>query len=326
MLVRTTFPHQFFAITSPIDDRYVILAGGLDPLNGQRSAFQASVACFDYLDGCIVWQNDVKKSHPFRAVACTDQVAAAVLPSNFVRCPKGLFLFDRTNGEALTANHVESGWNFGRVDTCQNRLCFSWASNLKSHLRVIAQRGGTLEEMVFPYDSTDGGKIIENVFAIDEQDYLAIFRFVASAGDKHVSYSIERWSMNGNAPQWTTITRLDNAVRNGSVLLTWTSTGPQLDVEIFSIANGTRQVAFKLGLPDVVTITPIDAESYAVLAVSGAFVMDIAAKCLKQLAGMNDNDFQDLGALAVDARAGKLLVVTAGNFQRPATHLFQLDL
>jgi hypothetical protein len=42
---------------------------------------------------------------------------------------------------------------------------------------------------------------------------------------------------------------------------------------------------------------------------------------------MNDRDFLDWGAMAVDARAGKLLVVTTGNIQCPGTkNLFQLDL
>jgi hypothetical protein len=273
----------------------------------------------------MVWQTDIEKSHPFHAVACTREVVGAMLPFNFVRCPKGLFQFDLASGEALpAANHEVLGWKIDHVDACQNRLSFSWVVNETSHLRVVKERDGTIHERTFPNHSMGVDKTTERVFAIDEQDHLAIFSFVKG---HDVARSIERWSMDGDAPQWTAQTLSSNAVRNDSVLLMWRTSDKKLSIEVFTIDSGERLESLRLTLADVVSVAPIDAHCYALLAYSGVYIIDLReTQRLTRLPGAYHDALLDWGYLAVDARAGKLLVATTGNSQRPGTNVIRLDL
>lgn len=97
-------------------------------------------------------------------------------------------------------------------------------------------------------------------------------------------------------------------------------------MEVLSIGTGERLQSLRLKLTDVVTISPLDANSLAVLALSGAYVVELAQQRLTRLDGMSPNDFLDFGSLSVEPAARKLLVATAGNHQRPGTTLFELDL
>jgi hypothetical protein len=106
----------------------------------------------------------------------------------------------------------------------------------------------------------------------------------------------------------------------------WGGLKPKLDVEILSTASGEVQTSFRLPLADVVAIQPIDGNSYAVLSITGVYVLDAASKTVSQVVALGPSDFLDFGALAVDSSLGKLIVVTTGNHARPGTHLTVLDL
>src|SRR5690606_31136122 len=114
--------------------------------------------------------------------------------------------------------------------------------------------------------------------------------------------------------------------RNGDALLLWTRGVPTQDVEILSLGTGAVIASLPLKLADVVDIVPIDAQRYALLALSGAYVLDASSQALTPIPGMGPDDFLDFGALAVDAAQSKLLVITAGNNRRPGTNLMLLDL
>src|SRR5262245_48973005 len=107
---RFSFPQQFFAVSSTLPGGRVLLAGGLYALSGSRSAYRASVACYDYAAGRIVWLVEQRKSHPYRAIAHTAGVCATLIDYNFVRCPQGMFRFDLEQGEPIQPDSLVDGW------------------------------------------------------------------------------------------------------------------------------------------------------------------------------------------------------------------------
>lgn len=323
MKQRFSFAQQFFAVSSTIPEGRALLAGGLYPLRGSRSAYQASVACYDYAAGRVVWHFDKTKSYPFRAVAHTRGVCAAILPQNFVRCPQGMFRFDAESGAPISPDADVRGWKLEFVDATAEAFLFSWVCDDISLLRAVDARGAAFEQRTFPYRSTSGGKTIERVIAGGNETFVAVFSLVA---DDQVVYSIEQWSLTSASPGWEKRTSLKHVVRNGSVLMLWGCSGPNLDVEILSIESGNALTCCRLPVANVVSIQPIDADSYAVLSISGVHIIHAASKTVSQVMGIGPSDFLDFGALAVDSSLGKLIVVTAGNHQRPGTHLLVLDL
>ena len=314
---------QFFAISSTIPDSRVVLAGGLDPISGPRSGFQASVACYDYAAGSVVWLVDNVESHPFRAITHANGVCAAIRPYNFDKSPMGMFRFDLESGEPIQPDSEVSGWKIQYVDAYGDTFFFSWVCDETAYIRAVGGRDGAVKERSFPYLATSEGKTIERVIATGEETFVAVFSLVD--GNRVVN-SIEDWSFTSAAPTWEKRTRLNHVVRNGSELLCWDCTGRKLAVEILSVETGDPRISFRRPLADVVSVVPIDANSYAILSISGVYVMDASSKTHSQVPGMGPSDFLDFGALAVDAALGKLIVATAGNFQRPGTRLIVLEL
>ena len=190
-------------------------------------------------------------------------------------------------------------------------------------MRAVGAHGTTSKERSFPYHSTSGGKTIERVIATGDETFVAVFSLVKG---KQVTHSVEHWSLDSTKPSWEKRTTLKHVVRNDSLLMFWECSGPTLNVEIRSLDGGRVETSFRLTLPDVVAIQPIYRDSYAVLSISGVYIIDADSKTLTQVPGMNSNNFLDFGALAVDPSLGKLIVVTAGNHLRPGTCLSVLDL
>jgi hypothetical protein len=320
----SSFTQQFFALSSVLPDNRVLLAGGLDPIVGQRSAYRASVACYDYAAHAMVWLREQTKRHPFRAVAHVDGVCAALLPSNFVREPLGLFRFDLATGDPLLPDSVVSGWKIESVDPAGESFLFSWVSQETSRLRLVKARDGSIQERSFPYHSVSSGdKTLERVVAASDGTFVAHFNLVKGS---RVVYSAECWSLDSATPLWMRPTTHRQTLRNADALLLWTRGVPKQDVEILSLDTGAVIASLPLKLADVVDIVPIDAQRYALLALSGAYVLDASSQALTPIPGMGPDDFLDFGALAVDAAQSKLLVITAGNNRRPGTNLMLLDL
>ena len=318
-----SFAQQFFAV-SILPGGRLLLAGGLDPLRGQRSAFRASVACYDFAASATVWLHEQTRRHPFRAIAHADGACAAILSSNFVREPTGMFRFALATGDPLLPDAIVPGWKIEHVDAAEESFLFSWVHQETSHMRLVNARNGSFQERSFPYHSdSSGDKTLERVIAAGDETFVAHFNLVKGS---RVVYSAERWSLDSAAPLWKWRTIHRQVVRNESALLLWTRAAPQQDVEILSLETGEVTASFRLKLANVVDLVPIDAQRYAVLALSGAFVLDAASRTLSQIPGMGTDDFLDFGALAVDAAQNKLIVVTAGNHQRPGTNLILLDL
>jgi hypothetical protein len=317
-----SFTQQFFAVSSTLPESRVLLAGGLDPISGPRSAYRASVACYDYAAGRVVWLAEKSNWYPFRAITHTPCVCAALLPQNFTRCPQGVFRFDLESGEPISPDFEVRGWKIQFVDAVGERLVFSWVGDETSRVRAVEGRGSGIQERSFPYHSTSGGKMIERVIAVGGEKFVAVFGFVKG---RRVVYSVEEWGWDSAAPRWQSQTLLRNAVRNESVVMFWGCSGSKLDVEILSLANGALETSFRLALADVVSIQPVTARSYAILSISGIYVLDAVSKSLSQVPGWENADFLDFGSVAVDAALGKVIVVTAGNFQRPGTTITVLD-
>src|SRR5262245_16525966 len=112
----TSFSQQFFAVSSVMEGSRVLLAGGLDPLGGRRSGYRATVGCYDYAAGSVVWLHETPKSYPFRSIAQTSGVCAAMIVSNFVRCPVGLFRFDAERGEPIQPDIELPRWKLHFID------------------------------------------------------------------------------------------------------------------------------------------------------------------------------------------------------------------
>ncbi len=257
------------------------------------------------------------------AIAHTSGVCAAILPQNFVRCATGMFRFDLESGEPIQPDSEVHGWKIQFVDAFAGTFVSSWVCDNTSFVRAVNAREPTSQARSFPYHSTSGGKTIERVIATGEETFVAVFSFVKG---KQVAHSVEQWSLDSTKPSWEKRTMLKHVVRNDSLLMFWECSGPKLNVEILSLDGGNVETSFRLTLPDVVSIQPIDRDSYAVMSISGVYVLNANSKKLTQLPGMSPNNFLDFGALAVDASLGKLIVVTAGNHLRPVTHLTVLDL
>jgi hypothetical protein len=319
----TSFTQQFFAVSPVIPSSRVVLAGGLYPLRGARSAYRASLACYDYAEGSVVWLYERAKCYPFRATTHTNGICAALLGQNFVRCPTGMFRFDLESGEPLEPPCEVQGWKIDFLDAAPEAFLFSWADRTTSFMRAVVAHGGSCEERSFPYDATSGGKTIQQVIAAGQATFVAIFGWVQG---KRVVYSVEKWSMDSANPIWEQGTTLERMIRNDSLLLLWGLSGPALDIAILSLENGNVESSFRLPLAGVVSIQPIAGDSYAILSVDGAFVMDAVSQTVRPVSGMGPGDLLDFGALAVDTVMGKLIVVTAGNHQRPGTHLRVLNL
>jgi len=317
------FSQQYFAVSINVPDNRVLLAGGLHPMSGPRSAYQASVACYDYAAESIVWQFDKVKSYPFRAISHADGVCAAMLPQNFVRCSTGMLRFDLESGEPIQPDSEVCGSKIQFVDALADTFLYSWVCDGTSFVRAVRGRDALVQERSFPYQSTAAGKTIERVIMIGEGAFVAIFSLVEG---KRVGYSVEKWNFDSAAPLWEKRTFSTHAVRNNSLLMFWRCTGPKLDVQLLSQTSGEVETSLQLALPDVVSIQPIDLDSYAILTISGAYIMNVASKSVAKLPGMGSSEFLDFGALAVDPALGKLIVVTAGNHQRPGTRVTVLDL
>jgi hypothetical protein len=318
-----SFTQQFFAVSSTAPHTRVLLAGGLYPLSGSRSAYRASVACYDYAAGSVVWLFEQTKSYPFRAITHSGGVCVAILPQNFVNCPTGMFRFDLDSGEPILPHSEVPGVTSEFVDASAETIVFSWVCDGGSAVRAEDERGANVRERVFPYRSMSGGKTIIRSIATGMESFVAVFSLVVG---KTIVYSVEAWRLDSESPRWERRTRLKNVVRNDSALMLWECLGPRLDVEILSLESGEVENSFRVALTDVVSVQPIAADVYAILSISGVYVMDAAMKTLSNVLGMGPSEFLDFGALAVDFRLGKLIVVTAGNHKRPGTHLRVLDL
>jgi hypothetical protein len=316
------FPQQFFAVSSVLPDHRVLLAGGLYPLGGPRSAYRASVACYDYRAAKVIWLHETPKSYPFRAIAHTHGVCGAMLDQNFVRCPTGLFRFDLETGEPVLPDCKVGGWKIQFVDATAETFLFSWVFEEISRTRMLSERDATFQERSFPYHSTSGGKNIERVIPAGKETFVAVFSLVEG---RRVVYSVEQWSLDGAAPRWERRTMLRDAVRNDPVLLLWDCMGRTRTLEILSLESGQLQTSFRLPVADVVSIHPIDAHCYALLAISGVYLLNTLSQTLSPLPGMGPDAFLDFGSLAVDSASGQLIIVTAGNHQRPGTRLTVLD-
>ena len=292
-------------------------------MSGSRSAYRASLACYDYAAGDVVWLFEQTKNYPFRAVAHAGGAAAALLPQTFVRCPTGLFRFDLATGDPLPPDCELQGWKIDQVDALDRTFLVSWVHDDTSRVRAVDARGGTFRERSFPYHSTSAGKTIERVLATGPDTLVAQFSYVHG---RRVAHSIESWTLDSAAPRWQRRTRLTRMARNDSVLLLWHWLGPTLDVEILSLDTGELMSAFRLPLADVMSLQPLDAHTWAALSISGVHLLDTTAQTLSPLLSFGPDDFLDFGDLAADPSSGKLIVITAGNHQRPGTRVMVLDL
>ncbi|QDV49869.1 hypothetical protein [Gimesia fumaroli] len=318
-----TFPQQFFAVSSPVQEGRLLMAGGLFPISKPRSAYQASVACFDYGEGEIIWQVDQEKSYPFKAIAQSEGVCSAILPQNFVRCPTGIYRFDVITGEKIIPDNEVSGWKIQHVDGFDQGFVFSWVRENKSFLRVVSHSNETVAEKIFPYDSQAGGKILERVFAVCEDTFITVFSLVKG---KKVVYSLERWDLHADFPIWKQHVKMKHVIRNGSSIICWHGFDRPFAAEVYSIGNGKRESIFQAKLSEVVNVEPINSCSFVIQALSGVYIVSTETGNMYQMPEFGYDDFLDFGAIAVDESKKKLLVVTAGNHQRPGTRLTLLDL
>ncbi len=317
------FPQQFFAVAPIIGKGRVLLAGGLHPLSGSRSGYQASIACYDYVSEHLVWQQDLPKNYPFRGVAHADGVGACLLPQNFVRSPTGMYRWDVENGEPVQPVMEVSGWKIQCLDAFAGAFFFSWVQDDASRVRVVSARESNFQDRAFPYLSNSGGKTIEGVIATGEDRCVVVFSHVVGG---RIVYSIEHWSMDSTTPTWVKQTRLEQIVRNGSRLMAWRGSGSNLDVEIYSLDEGQMETSVRFAVADVAAIQPLDRDSYVVLSQGGVCIMDTNANTLVPVSARIAIDFLDFEALAVDVTLGKIVVITAGNHSRPGTCISVIDL
>ena len=318
-----SFSQQYFAVSAPLSDHRVLLAGGLHPMSGSRSAYRASLACYDYAAGDVVWLSEQTKSYPFRAVAHAGGAAAALLPQTFVRCPTGLFRFDLATGDPLPPVCELQGWKIDHVDASAGTFLVSWVHDDTSRVRTVDAHDGAFRERSFPYHSTAAEKTIERVLATGPDTFVAQFSYVKGG---RVERSIESWTLEPVAPRWQRRTRLTRMARNGAVLLLWDWLGPTLDVEILALDTGELQASFRLPLAEVTSLQPLDAHTWAALSISGVYLLDTTAQTLSPLVRFGPDDFLDFGDLAADLSSSKLIYITAGNHRRPGTRVMALDL
>jgi hypothetical protein len=318
-----SFPQQFFAVSAALPDHRVLLAGGMHPMSGSRSAYRASLACYDYAAGDVVWLSEQTKSYPFRAVAHAGGAAAALRPENFVRCPKGLFRFDLTTGDPLPPDCELQGWKIDHVDASAGTFFVSWVHDDTSRVRAVDAHGGAFRERSFPYHSTSAGKTIERVLATSPDAFVAQFSYVKG---RRIERSMESWTLESAAPRWQRRTRLTRMARNDAALLLWDWLGPTLDVEILALDTGELQASFCLPLADVMSLHPLDAHTWAALSISGVYRLDTIARTVSPFLTFGPDDFLDFGDLAIDPSSGKLIYITAGNHRRPGTRVMALDL
>lgn len=317
------FADQFFAAAPLADEGRVLLAGGLYPLRGSRSAYRASVVCYDHLQQEVVWRYDQPKNYPFRAIAQANGVCAVLRDQNFVRCPIGLYRFDLATGESLSPACEVQGWKMEVVDSIADTFLFSWVDRETSRMCIVRASDGAFRERAFPYRSAEGGKTIERVMAADGEAVVAIFGQVLG---RQVVYSAERWRPPSLAPDWETRTPFKYVVRNENRLLFWSRSQTQFDVGLMSLASGEFESSIRIPLANVEAIQPISVDTYALLAHSGVYLLDATSKTVSIVAKLSGDAFLDFGALACDAATGKLIVVTAGNHMRPGTKLLVVDL
>lgn len=318
-----TFPEQFFAVCSPVEDGRLLMAGGLYGSTKPRSAYQSSVACFDYREGEFIWRVDQKKSYPFRNIAQSEGVCAAIIPENFVRCFTGMCRFDVNTGEKIVPDSEVSGWKIQHVDGFDKGFVFSWVCENKSFLRVVSHNNETVAEKIFPYASHAGGKILEQVFAVSEDAFITVFSLVK--GNK-VVYSLERWDLNAELPIWKQRIKMKHVIRHGSSIICWHGIERLFSAEVYSIENGKRESTFRAKVSNVVNVEPINSYTFVIQALSGVYIVNAESRKMHQMSELDCDVFLDFGALAIDKSKKKLLVVTAGNHLRPGTSLTVLDL
>lgn len=323
MLNPVSFSKQFFAVSTSDREDCILLAGGLLPISKPRSAYQASLVCFDYRQGEIVWRQDWEKSHPFRKVSYSNGVCALILPQNFVRSPIGMYRFDLERGEKIEPDQEVSGWKLQDVEGTPQGFLFSWVSEQTSLLRVVSHREGVIAEKRFPYASHAGGKTIERVFSAGEN---AIIAFFSIAKRTRMVYSLECWNLDADKPVWKKKVTLKHIVRNEAQLICWNQSGRTFSAEVYSIETGKRLTRFKAEIPNVVNLVPIEGSSFALQAFSGIVIANTDTGAVTPLPTGTPDPFLDFGALAVDRTSRKLFVLTAGNHQRPGTQLNIFDL
>lgn len=82
-------------------------AGGLHPMSRSRSAYCATLGCFD-TNGRTIWETTIPKCWPFTRVVANSRQVAAIIPSNFVREFCGLVIFDACTGSIVAKLPVDA--------------------------------------------------------------------------------------------------------------------------------------------------------------------------------------------------------------------------
>jgi hypothetical protein len=203
----------------------VFLIGGVNPISGPRSSFQAIAVSLRIQDAHEVWRMALDKSKPFQHAVVHDNRLFVIVPSNFTRSFTGYLEVDTANGT------IESQSSFEEVIlgsvSIGNKLFFGTA--LHGVYRVFSCDNG--ERSDFP-------RMVKPNFWLKSVARIANDILVISEFDRTLSkliYTHSAFNLNGEL-LWKVESSLLNIASVGSRFLIWDDESAA--VEVFDSTTG----------------------------------------------------------------------------------------
>lgn len=165
----------------------IFLVGGVNPVSGPRSHFQAIAVSLDIQEMVETWRVVVDKSKPFEQAALHGRSLFATVPHNFTRTFTGYIEIDTANGNKVSQREFEEV--IVGVVSINNRLFFATA--LRGDYRVFSLEDEKVVD--FPWER-DFCYWLEAIVAIGND------RLVISAFDRassKLTYVHSAFTLNG---------------------------------------------------------------------------------------------------------------------------------
>jgi len=289
----------------------LILFGGINPVSGPRSGFQAIAVSIDLNTTKETWSLVIEKSRAFKHAVIQDRNLILTIPQNFTHSFTGYIEVDKVNGVEICRHQLNE--SILGVVACNEQVYFGTA--LQGVFRVFLRKDGGKSDL---QRNVDSRFFLENVSSLD-YDSFVISEFdhtLKMLVHRHTAYSdvgTELWQIESPRLNLTSM---------GKRFVLWDEEDSSIEVR----NSKSGEMISMITLSSSPLESPIQIGDYGF-----AYACDDCSIHFRSWQGEDQVVFQKPTtgsiALAFDNRKSILAVAFSGNYQDTTTKLvtFQVE-